>query len=406
MDVRADRSQHAGDMSEIEIQRKNAPLILVIDGETVQRVLARDVLHRTGFAVEVAASGIEGLEKIRSLKPDLVMLGVRLPDLNGVGVCRACQEDDGTRNIPILIVAEASDSESIQRGFEAGARDFLTMPVNWSLLDQRIRFILRESQAARRLSDALQRAEAASQGKNWFLANLSHELRTPLNAIIGFAEMLNIKKDNVFAPKDRKYAGHIRRSGEHLLSLINDVLDLAKIDASGLELNEAVVSPASVIADCIDFITPQAQQGELTIETELPASLPALLVDARRLRQVLLNLLSNAVKFTPKGGHVKVSAGLDSGGRFTLRVADSGIGMSAEEIEIVQQPFRRVENDFTRTHDGTGLGLPLASALARAHGGEIVLESAPNAGTTAILTLPPERVITARVTAGTGPAAA
>jgi len=121
---------------------------------------------------------------------------------------------------------------------------------------------------------------------------------------------------------------------------------------------------------------------------------------------VLLNLLSNAVKFTPRGGHVKVSAALDSGGRFTLRVADSGIGMSAEEIEIVQQPFRRVENDFTRTHAGTGLGLPLALALARAHGGAIVIESAPNVGTTAILTLPPERVITAAVTAGTGPTAA
>ncbi|MGH6913706.1 MAG: ATP-binding protein, partial [Geminicoccales bacterium] len=242
------------------------------------------------------------------------------------------------------------------------------------------------------LRAAKEEAELASRAKSEFLANMSHELRTPLNAIIGFSEILaNELMGPIGSPAYRDYANDIHHSGVHLLSLINDILDLSKVEAGKLELQETYVEVADTLDAAIRIVHERAKNARVTLAVEAKRSLPALRADERALKQMLLNLLSNAVKFTPEGGRVEVRAARDRKGRLLISVTDTGIGIEAKDIERVIAPFGQVVSAMTRKHAGTGLGLPLVKSLAELHGAEFILESTPGAGTSATIAFPPER---------------
>jgi len=236
-------------------------------------------------------------------------------------------------------------------------------------------------------------AERANHAKSAFLANMSHELRTPLNAIIGFSEIM---EQGLFGdlgnPQYTEYAEDIRRSASHLLSIISDILDLSKIEAGRMELNEEIFDIASVVEACQPIVKESAVNAGLTLHTVLPKGLPQLIADKRSVRQILLNLLSNAIKFTPSGGSVEVEARLEPDGGLTLTISDSGIGMSADDIEVVLQPFGQVESAHTRSHDGTGLGLPITRSLAEMHGGSMLIKSEVGEGTEITVRFPAARV--------------
>jgi PAS domain S-box-containing protein len=247
----------------------------------------------------------------------------------------------------------------------------------------------------RHAEEAIARARAAEEGsrlKSEFLANMSHELRTPLNAVIGFSEAMLAGLGGKLEERGRGYVADINESGRHLLELINDILDLSKIEAGKLELDEEPVSLAEVALACERIILPRARQTGVALITEIHPALPAVRGDERRLRQILLNLLSNAVKFTPAGGEIRVRAALTPAGGVELSVADTGIGMRAEDIPLALELFRQVDGALNRRFEGTGLGLPLVKSLAALHGGTFRLESTLGKGTTAIVSLPPERV--------------
>ena len=252
--------------------------------------------------------------------------------------------------------------------------------------------------ARRRAEEALvqskEAAEFANRSKTEFLANMSHELRTPLNAIIGFAEIL---KDELLGPlgqaKYAEYAGDIHCSGRHLLSLINDILDLAKIEAGKLELRETTLSLADLIAQCLSLVRERAQSGQVALEVQVQDATPLLRGDERALKQVLINLLSNAVKFTPAGGKVTIRTAHRPRVGVALSVADSGIGMSAADIKVALSPYGQIDSELARKHAGTGLGLPLARSLMRLHGGDLTIESEPSKGTTVTATFPDTRCI-------------
>jgi signal transduction histidine kinase len=243
------------------------------------------------------------------------------------------------------------------------------------------------------LRRAKDEAELASRSKTEFLANMSHELRTPLNAIIGFSDILI---GQIFGPlPDARYADYardIRDSGLHLLTLINDVLDIAKVEFGKVELLEETVDVVAVVESCLRLVRERAQAAGIQLVQALPPGLPYLLGDARRLKQILLNLLSNAVKFTPSGGRVTVSASRDVAG-FRLAVADTGIGIAADDLDTALRPFGQIDSRLARKYQGTGLGLPLARSMAELHGGRLELDSAPGEGTTATLWLPPARMV-------------
>ena len=252
---------------------------------------------------------------------------------------------------------------------------------------------LKEREAALLL--AKEQAEIANRAKSEFLANMSHELRTPLSAIIGFAEIL---LDERLRPNDpaqvEGYVKDIHGSGRHLLNLINDILDLSKIEAGNARLNEAEIDLHAIVASCQRLMATRAAGGELEMTARLPAPpLPALYADPRMLKQILTNLLSNAVKFTPAGGRVEVSAWLDGAGAYVIEVTDSGIGIAAEDIPKALARFEQIEGQHSRRFEGTGLGLPLTKALVELHGGSFSLESEVGVGTTARIRFPEGRTL-------------
>ena len=244
------------------------------------------------------------------------------------------------------------------------------------------------------LRSAKEQAEAASRSKTEFLANMSHELRTPLNAIIGFAEM--IEKGllgPIENPKYPEYARNINDSGQHLLSIINDILEVSKIEAGQVEVTDQTFEVVQVIEDVMRIVRPRADEKNLDLEISSDKHMPDLCADERKVKQVLLNLLSNAIKFTPSGGTVRVEASVLSDRSIQLCVTDTGVGIAEEDVPRALERFGQVEHVMTRLHSGTGLGLPLAAGLVELHGGALALDSREGSGTTVTVVFPPERTI-------------
>jgi signal transduction histidine kinase len=244
------------------------------------------------------------------------------------------------------------------------------------------------------LRKAWQQAESASRSKSEFLANMSHELRTPLNAIIGFSEII---KGEVLGPlgtpRYRDYAQDILESGQHLLAVINDILDLSKIEAGEFDLHDDVIDIGNLVSQVVRLLHERAERAQQTLAVEIEPDFPLIFVDQRVIKQCLINLLSNAIKFSPEAGHVSLQVRRLEDGRGALTVTDTGIGMKPDEIPDVLRPFSQLESAFSKRHDGTGLGLPLTQSFIRAHGGDMSIESQEGKGTSITLYLPAERLI-------------
>jgi two-component system cell cycle sensor histidine kinase PleC len=302
---------------------------------------------------------------------------------------------------PLILPIEA-DVESIAR--RIAARKMRAMHSGWiftrdgryagignslSLLHMWLEHIERKNFE---LENARAQAEQASQAKSSFLAHVSHELRTPLNAIMGFSEV--ISREMFGAVGNERYSAYARdihTSGGLLLSMISDILDLSKAEAGRMELYETHVDLAATASEAMRMLIDRARQAGVALCTDIPSGLPALRADERKIIQIFMNLISNAVKFTPQGGMVVVAAQIGAEGGLRLSVRDSGIGMSAQEIERALQPFGQIDNLYNKKHVGTGLGLPLVRSIAELHDGALEIESEPGKGTTVTVFFPPAR---------------
>ncbi len=247
------------------------------------------------------------------------------------------------------------------------------------------------------LRAAWREADTASRAKTEFLANMSHELRTPLNAIIGFSEII---KTEMLGPlgteRYRLYAQDICDSGQHLLQVINDILDISKVEAGGFELDAEATDLGDIIEQSVRLVRKRAEAAHVKLVMEVEPEIPQILIDRRLIKQSLINLLSNAIKFSRDPGHVTLRAIRDSDGAVLLTVTDAGIGIAEKDIPKVVQPFSQVESAFSRSHEGTGLGLPLTKSFVEAHGGTLEIRSRVGRGTAVTLRLPPDRVLEGR----------
>lgn len=239
-------------------------------------------------------------------------------------------------------------------------------------------------------------AELASKAKSEFIANMSHELRTPLNAVIGFSDMLQSNK--LTEPERvREYAGYIKEAAEHLLALINSILDVSKIQAGKLTVEPVDIDPSPIVRSCLLIIEAKAKEKNIAIAASLPSSPVLVHADPLRLKQVLINLMSNAVKFTPENGQVSITVNRQPDAVVSIEIGDNGPGMTPNEIDMALKPFGQVSQGFSKKHEGTGLGLPISAALARLHGGRLIIDSEKGMGTTVKLYLPAVRRVPSEV---------
>lgn len=370
-------------------------LILVVDDEETQRLLTRDYLEEEGFRVEEASDGAEGLKLVRDLRPDLVLLDVIMPGIDGFEVCRQLRADPSICHTPVIIITGREETEDVQKGFAAGATDFLTKPVVWNLLPNRVRYVLRTSRLEKELRAAKLVAEKASEAKSTLLSTMGHELRTPLNGIIGFTGMMKQAAFGpVGSPQYEEFVVDIHASGMRLLDAINAILEIVNCESGQLEKHETELGLVELVTSVMQQITQEARASGVQIVNDVSDDGVCIRGDQQRLTQALLNLASNAVRFTEKGGVVRLNSSRSGHGDLVLTVTDNGIGISADDLPRIMEPFEQADNKLSRQYEGLGLGIPLAVAMARLHGGNIAYESELGKGTTARITIPADRVLT------------
>ena len=376
----------------------NDAWILIVDDDPIVRSLMRDALEDEGFSVVEAEDGVEACRVCEERLPVLLVVDVVMPQMDGFELCRELRNRPATKDVPILIATGLDDLHSVAKAYDAGATDFIAKPLNWLILNHRIRYMLRAARAfnelrqnQERLRTAKEEAEAANRAKSEFLTNMSHELRTPLTAIIGFSSMMNGQLAGPLGTQYLEYTKIIVESGTHLLAIINDILDVARAETGRLKLSEEEVDIADIVSLSAGMIRTLAEKAEVECSFEVADDLPLFWGDPTKMRQILINLLTNAIKFTPAGGEVRLTAKQEQNGAINFLIKDTGIGIPADKMAIALAPFGQVDSSLARRYDGVGLGLPLTKRLLELHNGTLEIISEPGRGTEVTALLPPAR---------------
>ena len=391
-------------MSVISNTKNHKGNILIIDDQLDNLQVLSKTLLEAGYNVRGAVKGEMALRAAKAVNLDLILLDIKMPDMSGYEICQILKRDRQTQNIPVVFLSALDEAIDKVKGFHVGGVDYITKPFQVEEVLARIEHqltIRRLQQQLEQQNQTLQQeiqerkraeenAAAASKAKSEFLANMSHELRTPLNSILGFTQVM--LRDRLINPEQREYLGIINRSGEHLLDLIDDILDLSKIEAGIIKLNEKDLDLYALLHGLEDLFQIRAESRKNILQFNINAQVPQYVqTDEQKLRSCLINLLGNAIKFT-EGGTVTVTVNLaptETSGEQNIQfqVTDTGPGISPEEQANLFQAFVQTETGI-KSAQGTGLGLSITQQFVQLMGGEISVSSEVGAGTTFFFYIP------------------
>ncbi len=362
--------------------------VLIVDDTPANLSLLEKILSTEEYNVRALPSGELALASMKAALPDLILLDIKMPGMDGYETCAKLKENPLTRDIPVIFISALQETEDKIQAFAVGGVDYISKPFQAAEVLARVKTHLRLRTLQQGLEQARLRAEAANQAKSAFLANMSHELRTPLNAILGFARIL--QNDDSLGALQRRHARYIGQGGDFLLALINDILDLAKIEAGRFECYPDNWNTRGFLDEVIELFRIRAEQKGLFFQYEEITPLPAMLHgDAKRLRQIIINLLSNAIKFTQQGG-ITFRVGFETD-CLRVEIEDTGLGIAPEMRQKIFEPFQQAGEGWQKSQ-GTGLGLAISLKLAKMMHGDLTVESVKGKGSTFRLSLPVEEV--------------
>ena len=362
--------------------------ILAVDDAPDNLILLDKLLKRQGFDIVNASSGKECLSKSLSEHPDLIILDVAMPEMNGFETLKHLRENELTKNVPVIILtANSKDAKSIEEGFSLGADEYLTKPIEQDELIARVRSILR----------AVRAEQEVEQTKADFQSMLVHDLRSPLSVIIGVLELAANGEFDHNPSEFKEFLGSALDTSQKMLGLINDILDVAKLEAGKVQLNKQPNDINAVVGGAVARLKILARDKGISLTIQEDKDVPICEFDSGKLEQVITNLVSNAIKFTPKEGTVIVRTYVKQfndeipglkGNYAAIDVEDTGVGISSDEIPLIFDRYRQVKSSQASKQKGTGLGLTIVKRVTEAHGGKVFVQSSLGQGTKFIIVIP------------------
>ncbi len=353
--------------------------ILVVDDVQANRQIMLSMLQSRGYQVVLAESGEEALAIVREVPPDLILLDVNMPVMDGYVVCEHIKADPSTRDIPVIFVSAMGEVTDKVRGFQVGGVDYITKPF-------KIEEVLARVRSQITLSRQRQQILALSRMKDQLIHTVSHDLKNPINIIMGYADMMT-RPDELSQEDVADFAGMVLATARKMNMLVSDLLDISQLETGGVKLKIEPVCAATLIAETLDTFDMLASQKPITLTSQVDPPDLSFPADPRRLGQVLSNLVSNGIKYTPAGGQVSVSAQQEDG-HIVLRVADTGLGIPPDVVPRLFEKFYRIPEEAYYAEEGTGLGLSIVQGIVEQHGGSITVESEVGQGSTFQVILP------------------
>ena len=370
-----------------------APRILLVDDDPIMRELACEQLRAADYVVETAENGVAGLEILKREGADLVISDLDMPVMDGFSLTENIRADRTIAETPVIVITASDHADAVDRAFAAGATSFLAKPINWTLFNQAVKFVLRASEDQKALRAARDQAEAGAKFKDGLMSVMSHELRTPLNAIIGFGQLLVQRFEGQEDEAHKEYSRYVVDGGKRLLNTISDMLLASDARSGAISINETDLTVGDVIDRMLVTAQPAIETAGVDVRVTVQDRELEICCDRELLARAMAKLVENSVKFAQGPVNIQVGAALTKKGDLAILVKDDGPGISPEVLKNVTTPFSQMDMSLQRSKEGLGLGLPLVQAITSAHGAQFRLDSQLGAGAKAMILLPASRVV-------------